>query len=497
MTAQFDLENVRAMIVDDHDPIRKAMKRVLTKLGVKHIVECFDGSEALKALSEQTIDLILLDIYMRKVDGFKVLESVRNRSIRSDIPIVVVTGESTKESIVKASDLGADDYIIKPFQVDSMVSKVQQVLNNFFSPPPLLSALRRADRLTISKNYDEALGAYQEALDIEPESMRAKHSIAVVQDFRGKSEEAIRLLEKNIDEAPSYYKNFQTLANIHLKNEQYAKAISALKKELDLNPKQASRQIQMAKLLVRQGDPLTAIEHYRAALKEEPKSKMALVGMGKCHASLEELERSMHFFKKARRYHHAETSILKVMTKVCLDAGKPKVAENALKDEKSLHPERKDLYVQLSHLYSSLGRHEEADAILEELLKIDPINHDGLVAKAKNLIKKKEHAEALEIFNSLARSSPSVEIFFNQARCLLPLGQIRDCINTLHKAIALDSTNGSVFLLAATAYRRSQQLAKAHICLSKAMALGSPKKKCLSDLSACISSIKARRAQTT
>ena len=170
----FQLSGIRAIIIDDHDPIRKAMKRVLSKMGIPDILEVFDGKEALAELSRHPdIDLILCDLYMRKVSGFDVLCHVRNRAIRADVPFIVVTGEASKEDIVKASDLGADDYIIKPFQAEAMEQKVIQVLSKFYSPPLLLDKLRQGDRAMMAQKYQEAKKYYSEALRISPDSKRA------------------------------------------------------------------------------------------------------------------------------------------------------------------------------------------------------------------------------------------------------------------------------------------------------------------------------------
>ena len=76
-SSAYNLAEIKAVIVDDQDPIRKAMKRILASMGIVNIIECFDGKEALKELSRHPdIDLILIDIYMRKVNGFDVLHYI-------------------------------------------------------------------------------------------------------------------------------------------------------------------------------------------------------------------------------------------------------------------------------------------------------------------------------------------------------------------------------------------------------------------------------------
>src|SRR3989344_1866025 len=106
----YNTSQIHVMIVDDHIPIRKALRAILSKMGIKEVVEFSDVDEALKEL-RQYINLIFLDIYLQKGDGFEVLSHVRNRGAGSDIPIIVVSGDTSRETIIKASDLGANDYI--------------------------------------------------------------------------------------------------------------------------------------------------------------------------------------------------------------------------------------------------------------------------------------------------------------------------------------------------------------------------------------------------
>jgi CheY-like chemotaxis protein len=169
----FSPNSLTVMIVDDHDPIRKGIRRVALAMGFGEVVECFDGDEAIKMLAKKPVDLLICDLYMRNVSGFAVLEHVRNREIGCDIPAIIVTGEGGKDEIVKVADLGAEDYVLKPFQATELEKKIVKTLNKFYSPPPLIKALRRAERHYLAREYDKALAAFDAALAVDAESARA------------------------------------------------------------------------------------------------------------------------------------------------------------------------------------------------------------------------------------------------------------------------------------------------------------------------------------
>jgi DNA-binding response OmpR family regulator len=85
-----------------------------------------DGEEALKAFSEESFDLCVLDIMLPKLDGFSVAEQIRKEN--EDIPILFLSAKTLKEDKIKGLTLGADDYITKPFSIEELVLKIEVFL---------------------------------------------------------------------------------------------------------------------------------------------------------------------------------------------------------------------------------------------------------------------------------------------------------------------------------------------------------------------------------
>ncbi|MGL5615510.1 MAG: response regulator transcription factor [Sarcina sp.] len=109
------------LIVEDELRIRILLKDYFRKDGFK-IYEAGDGEEALKSFSEHNIDLVILDIMMPKLNGFKVCETIRSVS---NIPIILLTAKEEEEDKLKGYELGADDYVTKPFSPKVLVAKVK------------------------------------------------------------------------------------------------------------------------------------------------------------------------------------------------------------------------------------------------------------------------------------------------------------------------------------------------------------------------------------
>ncbi|MGL4761606.1 MAG: response regulator transcription factor [Sarcina sp.] len=116
--------NKNILIVEDELRIRILLRDYLKKDGFI-IIEASDGEEALKCFSESNIDLVILDIMMPKINGFEVCKTIRSVS---NIPIILLTAREEEEDKLHGYDLGADDYVTKPFSPKVLVAKVKALL---------------------------------------------------------------------------------------------------------------------------------------------------------------------------------------------------------------------------------------------------------------------------------------------------------------------------------------------------------------------------------
>ena len=117
----------RILLVDDEQPIQTLLSYPLEKEGFE-VVGAADGQEALDRAREQTFDLIVLDLMLPKVDGFEVCRQIR---ASSNVPIIMLTAKAEEIDTVLGLELGADDYITKPFSMREFTSRVKAVLRRF------------------------------------------------------------------------------------------------------------------------------------------------------------------------------------------------------------------------------------------------------------------------------------------------------------------------------------------------------------------------------
>lgn len=114
------------LIVEDEKPISNLIRMSLKRAG--HSCDCaYDGVEALNFLEIQTYDLILLDIMLPQIDGFSLMEYIRPMGI----PVIFLTAMNAVSDRVKGLRMGAEDYIIKPFEVLELLARVEVVLRRY------------------------------------------------------------------------------------------------------------------------------------------------------------------------------------------------------------------------------------------------------------------------------------------------------------------------------------------------------------------------------
>ncbi len=155
----------RVLVVDDDAHIRELCRLYLTHDGFQ-VDEATDGQEALDAIAQNAYDLVVLDLMMPRVDGFDVLSEVRGRD--GWLPVVLLTAMGDEEDRILGLDMGADDYVIKPFSPKELVARVKAVLRRATAEPPANnSAVIRHPGLFIDVEKRTA-HAGQEVLTLTP-----------------------------------------------------------------------------------------------------------------------------------------------------------------------------------------------------------------------------------------------------------------------------------------------------------------------------------------
>lgn len=140
------MAKAKILIVDDEKNIVEVVKYNLDKEGFRTVV-AYDGEEALETARREVPDLVLLDLMLPEVDGFEICRILKQDPRTQHIPIIMLTGKSTEMDKVLGLEMGADDYVTKPFSPRELLARIKAILRRLHAPP--LAEIFRLDKLEV------------------------------------------------------------------------------------------------------------------------------------------------------------------------------------------------------------------------------------------------------------------------------------------------------------------------------------------------------------
>ncbi len=141
------------LVVDDEPAILELLSYNLEKAHY-HVLVARDGIEALQIARQQSPDLIVLDLMLPGMDGLEVCREIRKAA---DVPIIMLTARGEEVDRVVGLELGADDYVVKPFSVRELMARIKTVLRRVQTPTPLTDDTLKVGELTLHPQQHEVL----------------------------------------------------------------------------------------------------------------------------------------------------------------------------------------------------------------------------------------------------------------------------------------------------------------------------------------------------
>jgi two-component system response regulator AtoC len=169
------MEAHRILVVDDEVKMRRLLEMTLRNMG-QEVVQAADGAEALSCFEESPFDLVLTDLNMPRLDGLQLLRSLRERG--EEVPVIVLTAFGTIETAVEAMKLGASDYILRPFEMDTVELAVTRAL--------AMGAMQRENRFLrdeVAKGWGEFIGRgpkMRQLYELIQQAAPARSSVLIV-----------------------------------------------------------------------------------------------------------------------------------------------------------------------------------------------------------------------------------------------------------------------------------------------------------------------------
>ena len=115
------------LVVDDYNTMVRIIRNLLRQLGFSDVDDAADGSAALAKMNGKKYGLVISDWNMEPMTGFELLKQVRSDPNLAPVPFIMVTAESKTENVIAAKQAGANNYIIKPFNAETLKNKIEAV----------------------------------------------------------------------------------------------------------------------------------------------------------------------------------------------------------------------------------------------------------------------------------------------------------------------------------------------------------------------------------
>ena len=120
-------KNMNVLIVDDYKTMLRIIKNLLGQIGFNNVDEATDGTMAFTKLKEKKYGLVISDWNMEPMSGFELLQKVRADAELKATPFILVTAESKTENVIAAKQAGVNNYIVKPFNAETLKQKIESV----------------------------------------------------------------------------------------------------------------------------------------------------------------------------------------------------------------------------------------------------------------------------------------------------------------------------------------------------------------------------------
>ncbi len=127
-------KNMNVLVVDDYQTMIRIIKNLLKQLGFNNVDEATDGTMAYDMVSKKKYGLVISDWNMEPMSGLELLKKVRATSENdniSKVPFIMITAESKTENVIAAKQAGVNNYIVKPFNAETLKTKISSVIGEF------------------------------------------------------------------------------------------------------------------------------------------------------------------------------------------------------------------------------------------------------------------------------------------------------------------------------------------------------------------------------
>lgn len=474
--ADLKSEHLRVVVIDDQLNMRKALYRIFEKTGRYEVEDFGNAKEAIAWLKTHAVDLVITDIYMPLGDGFEVLAYIRGRAMQNDIPVLFISGEATKEDIVRSVDLGVSDYILKPFEPHDIVQKAEGIIAKYKNPPENIKKLRHAEGLFFNEKYEEAKKEFEAIHSSTKPSARSLIGLAQTEAKLGNVTSAMEHVNQAIDNNSMYYPAYSAGADILISNKKRAEAIPFLAKELKINGKQIHRRMTLADIYIENSKTPgyfdKAMEQMKLALHDDPTDETLLLRFAEIIWGSGNKEKAVHYCMKARRQNPESMKSLMQLANMYIQDGHPLKAINLFSDILNKNANQYDVYLCRAKVFEKMNENEKAIADLNKVPKtIIALRLYVLKAKGRVYAKMGKIPDAIASCEEVANMEPTADNLARVGLLFIRMKNYRNALGWYEQSTLMDPEHSKYIYNLGCCYEALKDKKKAIECYVRSLQL--------------------------
>jgi two-component system chemotaxis response regulator CheY len=453
---------LRILAVDDMGAMRSLVKRTLNELGFENISlasngkEAFDKLVALSDIKDKSIELVISDWNMQPVNGLQLLKMVRNHEHLYKTLFVLLTAEQGKDNIVAALQAEVDEYIIKPFTVATMKTKLENMVAK-----KLAEIKAMLDKMA-AKNKSGLLDA----------------------DANKKEGQLIQLFSAQISQlrrvAPWSSKSITAMGDLYQHFGKHEEAESHFRQAVKMNFGDTEAHAKLSISLHAMGKLLDSLSEIELALRLNPNSAELKRRLGEAYLKNGEYENAIKYLAEAQAgLTTGKAGNLSVLGKAKMgkaeatrDLALMKEGAGDIQNAVELDPGLISAQYNLMVAYKKMGKSKEALEVMERIEKIEPSDAEGWVGLGKAFLEKKENVKAVFAFKKAEQMAINkFDVCMDIAGALYDSGAIKEAQTFNNIAIGQNPSSVNAYNLSGLLNRAQGLIKEAVVDYEYAMKL--------------------------
>lgn len=379
---------INCLVVDDESTMRQTIKNMLTRLGFKNIFVAEDGKKALDFVKRVKMDLVICDINMPNMTGLEFFSIVKQEAKYEELSFIFVTAEVRKETVARAAEKGANDYLIKPFVLKTMEEKIEKVLEKKFNPSAAEAHLKKFYKHMEKNELKEATEELEALSLITPDAPLFIYNSSRLALAKGDTDKAIELLKDVIDKQPMFVKAYNTLGEVYENLGDLESAIVYYELAHSISPANTERLIALSKLYKSQNDT----EKAETILKEavgETRHDISTSGllMGEIYLSQNENDKALEVLSKAYKQNPSDISIMLSLAEAYRKVGQPEKAIELYKQILRINPLQANVNYFIGKAYLEMNIKDKAIENIKKAWELNPYSKE-IIADLRALAEK-------------------------------------------------------------------------------------------------------------